>query len=117
MAQPAGFSAQDNCTDMGKPVFWATANLDPPWQLKIWLKQLLIAVMVKENVNQEVKMEDPKRNTGRTTTDTKNTTRGRRGSCGNMQKTQREFSKRSGYPLEQKAKNTWPNGWSQGLLY
>ena len=60
MAQPAGFSAQYNCTDMGKPVFWATAKLDPPWQLKIWFEQFLRALTVKENVNPEVILEDPK---------------------------------------------------------
>ena len=60
MAQPAGFSAQDSRTDMGIPVFWASANLDPPCQFKIWLEQFLMAVTVKENVNPEVMLEDPK---------------------------------------------------------
>ena len=60
MAQPAGFSAQDTCTDMGIPVFWGTANLDPPWQFKIWLEQFLMAVTVKENVNPEVMLKDLK---------------------------------------------------------
>ena len=60
MAQSVGFSAQDNCTDMGKAVFWATANLDPPWQFKIWFELFLRAVTVKENVNPEVMLEDPK---------------------------------------------------------
>ena len=60
MAQPAGFSAQKNRIDMGILVFWATANLDPPWQFKIWLEQFLMAVTVKENVNPETMLEDPK---------------------------------------------------------
>ena len=60
MAQPAGFAAQDNRTDMGIPVFWASANLDPPWQFKIWFEQFLMAVTVKENVNPEIILEDPK---------------------------------------------------------
>ena len=58
MAQPAGFSVQDNRTDMGIPVFWASANLDP-WQFKIWLEQFLMAFTVKENVNPEIMLEDP----------------------------------------------------------
>ena len=60
MAQPAGFAAQDNRTDMGIPVFWASANLDPPWQFKIWFEQFLMAVTVKENVNTEIILEEPK---------------------------------------------------------
>ena len=70
MAQPVGFSAQDNRTDMGILVFWATANLDPPWQFEIWLEQFLMAVTVKTNVNREIArgpkmstqkmLEDPK---------------------------------------------------------
>ena len=60
MAEPAGFSAQGNRTDMGIPAFWATANLDPPRQIKIWFEQFLMAVTVKENVNPEVRLEDPK---------------------------------------------------------
>ena len=60
MAQPAGFAAQDNRTDMGIPVFWASANLDPPWQFKIWFEQFLMAVTVKENVNPEIILEEPK---------------------------------------------------------
>ena len=60
MVQPAGFSAQDNRTDMGIPVFWASANLDPPWQFKIWFERFLMAVTVKENVNPEVILEEPK---------------------------------------------------------
>ena len=54
MGQPAGFAAQDNRIDMGTPVFWPSANLDPPWQLKIWFEQFLMTVTVKENVHQEV---------------------------------------------------------------
>ena len=60
MAQPAGFAAQDNRTDMGIPVFGASANLDPPWQFKIWFEQFLMAVTVKENVNPEIILEEPK---------------------------------------------------------
>ena len=60
MAQPAGFFAQDNRTDMGIPVYWTTANSDPPWNFKVWLDQFLMAVTVKENVNPEVMLEDPK---------------------------------------------------------
>ena len=60
MAQPAGFAAQDNWTDMGIPVFWASANLEPPWQIKIWFEQFLMAVTVKENVNPEIILEEPK---------------------------------------------------------
>ena len=60
MAQPAGFSAQDNRTDMGISVFWASENLDPAWQFKIWFEQFLMAETVKENVNPEVRLEEPK---------------------------------------------------------
>ena len=60
MAQPAGFAAQDNRTDMGIPVFWASANLDPPWQFKIWFEQFRMAVTVKQYVNPEVILEAPK---------------------------------------------------------
>ena len=55
MAQPAEFSAQDNHTDLVIPVFWASVNLNPPWQFKIWLVQILMAV--KENVNPEIMLE------------------------------------------------------------
>ena len=60
MAQPAGFLSQDNRTDMGIPVFWTSANSDPPWNFKIWSDQFLLAVKVKENVNPEVLLEDQK---------------------------------------------------------
>ena len=60
MAQPAGFMAQDNRTNMGIPVFWTTASSDPPWNFKIWLDQFMLAVLVKENVNPEIILEDPK---------------------------------------------------------
>ena len=60
MAQPAGFAAQDNRRDKGILVFWASANLDHPWQFKIWFEQFLIAVTVKENVNPEVMLKEPK---------------------------------------------------------
>ena len=60
MAQPARFLAQDNRTDVGVPVYWTTANSDPPWNFKVWFDQFLMAVTVKENVNPEVMLEDPK---------------------------------------------------------
>ena len=60
MAQPAGFAAKDNRTVMGIPVFWASANLDPPWQFEIWFQQFLMAVKVKENVNPEIILEESK---------------------------------------------------------
>ena len=60
MAQPAGFMSQDNRTDMGIPVFWTTAHSDPSWNFKIWLDHFLLAVTVKENVNPEILLEDPK---------------------------------------------------------
>ena len=60
MAQPAGFAAQDNRTDMGIPVIRASANLDPPMQFKIWFEPFLMTVTVKENVNPEVMLEEPK---------------------------------------------------------
>ena len=61
MAQPAGFSVQDNRTGMGIPVFWASANLDPPWQFKIWSEQFPMAITVKEKVNPKIMLEDPKK--------------------------------------------------------
>ena len=60
MAQPAEFVAQDNQTDMGSPVFWASARSDPPWNFRIWLDQFRLAVTVKQNVNPEIILEDPK---------------------------------------------------------
>ena len=60
MAQSAGFMSQDNRTDMGIPVFWTTANSDPPWNFKIWLDQFLLAVTVKESVNPELLLEEPR---------------------------------------------------------
>ena len=60
MAQPAGFAAQENCTDMAIPVFWASAKLDSPRQFKSLFEQFLTAVTVKENVNPEVMLKDPK---------------------------------------------------------
>ena len=56
MEQPAGFAAQDSRTDMGIPIFWASANLDSPWQFKIWFQQFLMTGTVKENVM----LEEPK---------------------------------------------------------
>ena len=60
MAQPAAFMAQDNRTAMGIPVFWTSASSDPPWNFKIWLDQFMLAVTVKENVNPEIILEEPK---------------------------------------------------------
>ena len=62
MAQPAGsgFTAQDNRTDMGIPVFWASADSDPPWNFETWFDQFLLAVTVIENVDPEVMLEEPK---------------------------------------------------------
>ena len=60
MAHPTGFLSQDTRTDTGIPVFWTTANSDPPWSFKVWFNQFLMAVTVKENVNPEVILEDPK---------------------------------------------------------
>ena len=60
MAQPAGFMAHGNPTDMGIPVFCTSASSDPPCNFKIWLGQFLLAVTVKENVNPEILLEDPK---------------------------------------------------------
>ena len=44
MTQPVGFFTQDNRTDMGIPVFWTIAKLEPPCQLNIWQEQFLMAV-------------------------------------------------------------------------
>ena len=60
MAQPAGFMAQDNRTDMGIPVFWTSASSDPPWNLKNWLDQFMLAVTFKESVNPDILLEEPK---------------------------------------------------------
>ena len=60
MAQPAGFMAQNKRTDMGIPVFWTSASSDPPWNFKIWLDQFMLAVTVKESVNPEILLEEPK---------------------------------------------------------
>ena len=60
MAQPAGFMAQDNRTEMGIPVFWTSASSDPPSNFKIWLDQFMLAVTVKEGVNPEILLEEPK---------------------------------------------------------
>ena len=60
MAQPAGFMAQDNRTDMGIPVFSTSASSDPPWNFKIWLDQFMLAVTVKESVNPDILLEEPK---------------------------------------------------------
>ena len=60
MAQPAGFMAQDNRTDMGSPVFWTSASSDPPWNFKILLDQFMLVVTVKESVNPEILLEEPK---------------------------------------------------------
>ena len=62
MAQPAGsgFTAQYNRTDMGIPVFWASANSDPLWNFETWFDQFPLAVTVKENVDPEVMLEERK---------------------------------------------------------
>ena len=60
MAQSTGFMAQDNRTDMGIPVFWTSARSDPPWNFKVWLDQFLLAVTVKESVNPDMLLEEPK---------------------------------------------------------
>ena len=60
MAQPAGILSQDNGNDMGTCVFWTTANADRPSIFKVWFDQFLMAVTVKENVNPEIILEDPK---------------------------------------------------------
>ena len=45
---------------MGTPIIWTTANSDPPWNFKLWFDQFFMAVTVKENVNPELLLEDPK---------------------------------------------------------
>ena len=45
---------------MSIPVFWTTAISDHPWNFKEWFDQFLMAVTVKENVNTEIMLEDPK---------------------------------------------------------
>ena len=60
MAKPAGFLSQDNRTDMGIPVFWTTANSDPPWNFRIWLDPFFLAVTVKESVDPELLLQEPK---------------------------------------------------------
>ena len=62
MAKPAGsgFTAQDNRTDLGIPVFWAFTNSDPPWSFETWFDQFLLAVTVKENVDPEIMLQEPK---------------------------------------------------------
>ena len=42
------------------PVFWISANSDPPWNFETWSDQFLIAVTVKENVDPEVLLEEPR---------------------------------------------------------
>ena len=60
MVQPAVFSAQDNRTNMGLQVSWASASLDSPLQFKFWLERFLMAVTMKENFNPEIMLEDQK---------------------------------------------------------
>ena len=60
MAQPARFLSQDNRTDMGIPVFWVSSNSDPPWHFEIWFDQFLLVVTVKENVDPEVLLKEPR---------------------------------------------------------
>ena len=57
---PAKIFSQDNSTDMGTFAFWATAGSDPPWNFKIWFDQFIMAETVKENVNSNIILEDPK---------------------------------------------------------
>ena len=45
---------------MGIPVFWVSSNSDPPWNFEIWFDQFLLAVTVKENVDPEVLLEEPR---------------------------------------------------------
>ena len=52
--------SQDNRTDMGNPVFWASASSDPPWNFETWFDQILLAVTVKENLDPEEMLEEPK---------------------------------------------------------
>ena len=52
--------AQDNRTDMGIPVFWASAHSDPPWNFETWFDQFLLAVTVKEIADPEVMLEEHK---------------------------------------------------------
>ena len=60
MVQPAVFSAQDNRTNMGLQVSWASASLDSPLQFTFWLERFLMAVTMKENFNPEIMLEDQK---------------------------------------------------------
>ena len=52
--------SQDIRTDMGIPIFWASANSDPPWNFETWFDQFLLAVTVKENVDPEELLEAPR---------------------------------------------------------
>ena len=45
---------------MDIPVFWTSANSDPPWNFQISFGQFLLPVTVTENVNPDILMEDPK---------------------------------------------------------
>ena len=46
--------------EMAIPFFWASVRSDPPWNFKICLDQFRLAVTVKQNVNPEIILEDPK---------------------------------------------------------
>ena len=45
---------------MGIPVFWVSANSDPPWNFETWFDRFLLAVTVKENVDPEKLLEEPR---------------------------------------------------------
>ena len=45
---------------MGILVLWVSANSDPPWNFETWFDQFLLAVTVKENVDPEVLLEEPR---------------------------------------------------------
>ena len=61
MAQPAGFLSKDNRTE---PT-WNSRILDhsqiiPPCKFKIWFDQFIMTVTVKENMDPEKLLQDPK---------------------------------------------------------
>ena len=102
MAQPAGFSAQEKSTNMGIPVFWASANLHPPWHFKIWLEHFPIAVTFKENVNSEIMLEELEEILEEPPQDQK-----RQGSnCKSSQRSQRQISERQSDTRIRRENNT-----------
>ena len=115
IAQPAGFAAQDNPTDMGIPVFWASANLDPPRQFKIWFEQFLMALTVEENVNPEVMLEDPK-DILEEPPPRPETPRDIEDEAAMTTRNLRDKQARDRIMLENEERNTRPKGWSQCLL-